>query len=253
MQNSLYQALLEQQSLPPAGLTVWNGSDPAVRFAVYRNNIMSSLTDALAENCPVLQKQVGDVFFRAMAAEFIRQHPPSSPVLAGYGDALPAWIASFPPLSEWPWLADLTRLELLFIDVLHAAETTSLVFKEQLARLAQTGLARLTAGLVPTVRLFSSPYAIFSLWAAHQQEVEPLAVDPWQPEKMLLFRSGDDVRIALLCPAEFTFMVALQAGNNLAQATLQARAYDGGFEPGALLLRLHQNRLLGWLISTEEK
>ena len=95
MQNSLYQALLEPHSPPPVGLTVWNGSDPAVRFAVYRNNIMASLTEALAENCPVLQRQVGDEFFRAMVAEFIRQHPPSSPVLAGYGHALPAWIASF--------------------------------------------------------------------------------------------------------------------------------------------------------------
>lgn len=62
MQNSLYQALLEPHS-PPVGLTVWNGSDPAVRFAVYRNNIMASLTEALAENCPVLQRQVGDEFF----------------------------------------------------------------------------------------------------------------------------------------------------------------------------------------------
>ncbi|MDF0773572.1 DNA-binding domain-containing protein, partial [Escherichia coli] len=94
MQNSLYQALLEPHSPPPVGLTVWNGSDPAVRFAVYRNNIMASLTEALAENCPVLQRQVGDEFFRAMVAEFIRQHPPSSPVLAVYGNALASWIAS---------------------------------------------------------------------------------------------------------------------------------------------------------------
>lgn len=124
-----------------------------------------------------------------MVAEFIRQHPPSSPVLAGYGHALPAWIASFSPLAEWPWLADLTRLELLFIDALHAAETTSLVSEEQLVRLAQTGLVSLTAGLVPSVRLFSSPYAIYSLWAAHQEE-EPLFVDPLQPEQVLLFRLG---------------------------------------------------------------
>ncbi len=252
MQNSLYQALLEPHSPPPVGLTVWNGSDPAVRFAVYRNNIMASLTEALAENCPVLQRQVGDEFFRAMVAEFIRQHPPSSPVLAGYGHALPAWIASFSPLAEWPWLAELTRLELLFIDALHAAETTSLVSEEQLVRLAQTGLVSLTAGLVPSVRLFSSPYAIYSLWAAHQEE-EPLFVDPLQPEQVLLFRLGDDVRITLLSPADFSFMVAVHAGNNLAQATLQAREHDCCFEPGSLLLRLHQNRLLGWLACTEEK
>lgn len=63
MQNSLYQALLEPHSPPPVGLTVWNGSDPAVRFAVYRNNIMASLTEALAENCRSCNDRLVTNFF----------------------------------------------------------------------------------------------------------------------------------------------------------------------------------------------
>ena len=48
-------------SLPacPPGLTAWNQSDPGRRFTVYRNNVMVSLIDALADTYPVTQAVVG--------------------------------------------------------------------------------------------------------------------------------------------------------------------------------------------------
>ena len=39
----------------PPGLTAWNGSDPAGRFAIYRNNHLVSLVDALADSYPVVR------------------------------------------------------------------------------------------------------------------------------------------------------------------------------------------------------
>lgn len=47
----------------PGGLTSWNGSDPELRFAVCRNNVMVSLIDALADTFPVVQALVGEEFF----------------------------------------------------------------------------------------------------------------------------------------------------------------------------------------------
>ena len=46
-------ALLDSRQGCPAGLRTWNGSDPAARLAVYRNNVVSSLIDALADTFPV--------------------------------------------------------------------------------------------------------------------------------------------------------------------------------------------------------
>ena len=40
-------ALLDPGLPPPEGLITWNGSDPVRRFAVYRNNVIVSLVDAL--------------------------------------------------------------------------------------------------------------------------------------------------------------------------------------------------------------
>lgn len=48
-QQVFAQALLNPAQSCPPGLTTWNGSDPARRFAVYRNNVIVSLVDALAD------------------------------------------------------------------------------------------------------------------------------------------------------------------------------------------------------------
>ncbi len=210
---------------------------------------MVSLIEALAENCPVLYKQVGKTFFHAMAAEFIRQHPPSSPVLAGYGNTLPVWIECFPPLAEWPWLADLTRLELLFITSLHAADGHPPRLPEQMEN---TALAMLKMTFDPSMKIFSSSYAVFSLWSAHQQEGERYPVDPLQPEQMLLFRTDGDVRIIPISSAEFSFIHALQYGHSLVEATMMALTQDENFEPGPLLRYLHKHKLILSFTHSEE-
>ena len=64
-------ALLDPERPAPPGLRAWNGSDPARRFAVHRNNVVASLVSALADGFPVVQALVGEEFFRAMAAVFV--------------------------------------------------------------------------------------------------------------------------------------------------------------------------------------
>ena len=104
-------ALLDPEAALPAGLVVWNGSDPAHRFAVYRNNVTSALSDVLADSFPVTQQLVGEEFFRAMARVFLRRSPPSSPMLSAYGEGFPAFVEDFAPARAVPYLADVARLE----------------------------------------------------------------------------------------------------------------------------------------------
>ena len=49
-QNAFTAALLDPELPCPMGLSAWNGSDPAQRFRVYRNNVIISLVDALADS-----------------------------------------------------------------------------------------------------------------------------------------------------------------------------------------------------------
>ena len=107
----------------PDGLAAWNGSDPAARFAVHRNNVVASLVDALAETFPVSQELVGEEFFRAMAKALRAAHRRRARcVLATYGDAFPAFVERFPPAQALPYLADVARLEMARVRAFHAAD-----------------------------------------------------------------------------------------------------------------------------------
>ncbi|NQD95269.1 DUF2063 domain-containing protein, partial [Pseudomonas sp. CrR25] len=119
-------ALLDPQHPCPPDLTCWNGSAVEARFAVYRNNVFSSLVGALADSFPVVQQLVGEAFFGAMARVYVHRSPPRSPLLLHYGDDFPTFIEGFEPAGSLPYLADVARLERLRSRAYHAADSPSL-------------------------------------------------------------------------------------------------------------------------------
>ena len=74
-QADFARALLDPERSPPTDLTAWNGSDPAVRLAVYRNNVVVSLLGVLADTFPITHELVGEAFFCAIVMAVCRpQH-----------------------------------------------------------------------------------------------------------------------------------------------------------------------------------
>lgn len=230
-------ALLDSAAPAPAGLKAWNGSDPAQRFAVYRNNVAVSLVDALADTYPVTQALVGTAFFRAMARRFALARPPRSPVLAGYGEGFDAFIENFAPAAAVPYLADMARLEMTRVLSFHAADADSVTREEIQACVAQPDrLPDLRIGLHPALFQLASPYAVASLWAAHQDESLPVGdIDPYRPEHALLMRRAHAVELHVIAAADHLFISQLAGGATLGQATQAALAADAGFELSTLL------------------
>jgi len=223
-QTTFAQALFNPGQLPP-GLSTWNGSDPAPRFAVYRNNVLVALVDALAATLPVVQQLVGVDFFRAMAHAFALQHPPRSRVMALYGADFPAFVAQFAPAAGLPYLADVARLELCRVRAYHAADVDVLDQNTlQRALGLQEQLHNLMFSLHPSLHAVQSQHAVASLWAAHQGGLDGAKgpnladVDPSQPESALVFRDGLAVRVLPVSAATAGFIRALQQGQTLQQA-----------------------------------
>ncbi len=236
-------ALRDPAAPCPARLTTWNGSDPAQRFAVYRNNVAVSLVDALADTFPVVQALVGVEFFRAMARIFALTQPPRSPVLACYGQGFAAFIESFPPAAALPYLADMARLEMARVLSFHAADADSVTAEEIQHYVAQPDLLPdLRIGLHPALFQRASSSAVASLWAAHQDErLSVAAVDLDQPEHVLLMRHELAVELHLITAAEHLFIRQLVDGATLGQAAQAALEADADFELAAvfgLLVRL---------------
>lgn len=218
----------------PPGLKTWNGSDPEKRFAVYRNNVIVGLVDALADSYPVVQALVGDEFFRAMAAEFVRASPPRSPVLAWYGAGFADFIADFPPAAGLPYLTDVARLEWLRVEAWHAADAAPLpneALSDLLAEAHTLPITRFT--LHPALRVMRSAHPVVSLWAAHQAH-DPAAVlgtvDMGRGEAAVLLRPALDVDIVRIEPDAAVFISRLLAGE-----TFGAAAADGDFDLSATL------------------
>jgi len=222
-QAAFAAALLAPELPCPAGIRTWNGSDPGARLAVHRNNVVSSLIDAVACSFPVVQELVGEEFFRAMASEFVRQHPPRSRVLAHYGAEFAEFVDGFAPARPVPYLGDVARLERARVFAQHAADADALT-AEMLGQAMSSGVDVGELKLVchPSTSVVVSDCAIVSLWAAHQGEVDLSAVDPALPESALVLRPGLDVLVLRLPPGAACFVMALQAGAGLADAAALA-------------------------------
>jgi hypothetical protein len=229
----------------PASLRTWNGSDPARRFGIHRNNVIVSRVEALADSFPVVQSLVGADFFQAMAGEFVLLSPPRSPVLAEYGADFAEFVAAFPPVAALPYLADLARLEWMRVEALHAADAAPLPPAELATLLARA--ERLPGTLFvlhPALRTLRSIHPVVSLWAAHQTD-DPAAalqrIDLACGEAAVLVRPALAVDVIPVEPGAAAFIARLQAGLPLG-AAIDAEAFD---LPAALALLIRHDALSG--------
>ena len=163
MQTEFAKGLLDPTQPTPKGVIGPGGREAGKRYDVYRNNVVVSLTEALAAAYPVIKAVVGKEFFDAMAGEYVRKHPPKSPLMIYYGEDFPSFLTKFPPASHLGYLPDVARVELARRQAYHAADTTPCA-PEKLANLNGNKLYDARLVLHPSVRIIRSRYPVFSIW-----------------------------------------------------------------------------------------
>lgn len=236
IQVAFATALTDAAAPIPPGVTAPDGRSDVRRFAIYRNNVMVSLTEALAARFPVCVQIVGTEFFQAMARTYAAACKPSSPLLMAYGGGFPDFIASFPPAAALPYLTDVARLEVAYGEAYHAAEACPM-HAAGLGALGPDGLGRLSLRLHPSLRLVRSAYPVASIWQAHQ-EADPVAPEDWGGEDVLVLRPDADVLVHRLPAGGLVFLEALQAGETVRAAAGAACGEAPGFDLGAMLVGL---------------
>ena len=247
-QRDFGAALLDPERPVPLGLKAWNGSDPRVRFGVHRNNVVVSLVAALQDTFPVARQLVGDEFFAAMARIYVCEQPPASPVLTDYGDGFGDWLVQFEPVTALPYLADMARLERARVRAFHAADAAALGAGAIAQHLADPQcLPRARLALHPSLSVLMSPFAVVSLWSAHQSAgaMPTVAID--DPEAALVLRAPDDeVLVIAIPPAAAIFVRQLDEARTLG-AALEAASSAGSFDLAATLtLLIRHGALVAW-------
>jgi hypothetical protein len=236
-QAQFAKALLDPDAAVPPGITDPAGRPAPKRFSVYRNNVASSLTRALEAAFPTVRKLVGDEFFAAMAVVFLRAHPPTSRMLMLYGDAMPGFLETFPPVAHLGYLPDVARVDQAMRESYHAADSEPLPGPE-FHRMIGEGLVSLRLQLAPSLRLVQSRWPVVSIWAAnHEGGPKPVA----GPEHALILRPELDPRPHRLSQGGATFIASVLSGSSLGDAV---EATDGALDLSAILALLIQARAI---------
>jgi hypothetical protein len=247
-QSAFASGLLDPERALPEGLTAHGGGVPAKRFAVYRNNVVVGLVEALRMRFPAVEKIVGEEFFAAMARVFVAAHPPRSPLLMHYGDDLAGFIAQFPPTGDLPYLPDVARLEAARTRAYHAADAAP-VNAAALRALDPSLLPMLRVQLHPSVQIVRSPYPIVTIWAMNSGEMALAPIEAWHAQDALVVRPHSIVTVRSLPAGGAAFVLALEAGATLGAAAEQAMC--AGFDLTANLAGLIGSGAMAGLLTSD--
>jgi hypothetical protein len=223
------QMLLRALGYParPGLLSGWtrDGAGFTRGLQAYRANAGALAERALAAAYPVVQQLLGEDSFAALARHFWHRVPPERGDLGAWGESLADFIGSAPGLAAEPYLPDVARLEW----AVHCAAGAA----DDLAPPA--GLERLGHGdpdallLVPRAgtTLLRSQHPVVAIWLAHRppaaQQADRFAAvqaafAAGRGECALVWRSGWQVQVASLEPADARFTEEILRGQSLGAA-----------------------------------
>ena len=227
-QAAFRKALLDPRLPEPARLHDGAGRPAGSRFAVYRNNVVASLTEAMHLAFPAIAKLLGKENMDGLAGLYLRAHPPRSPLMMHYGDDFPGFLEAQPALAHLPYLPCVARLELALRRSYHAADAAP-ADPQALSRIAPEDLGRVSLTLAPAVEVLRSPWPAHAIWAWNMAG----GPKPGQGgQEVLITRTGFDPVPEPMPQGGANFVTALQQGATLGEAT---EAAPEGFGLAALL------------------
>lgn len=230
IQQYFKQVLIKPECLNdtknPARLTLINNNGVSLedRLAVYRNNVLESLSNAVLSALPNTQAVVGTGFLKQALKPFILENLPEEGNLNLYGLNFPAFLETYEPANTLYYLPDLVRLELLIEKAHYAADDKPLNL-ESLVKIDPDAFPSLRFEFRQAVSLLHSPYALLKILelcdAARNhsntpQEQVKFADD--EPCYILIFRKDPEVKLMPLSYSSFVFLNALKNQCNIMEA-----------------------------------
>ncbi len=247
VESQFIAALFDPYQAPPGQLHACPPINIEQRFAVYRNNVASSLVGALADSFPVTKELVGTRFFQNMALSFIRRSPPSSPLLIHYGSEFPAFIGNFSPVRSLGYLSDVARIEWLRLQAFHARDAETVEDEAFSALFADSASLNCACfELHPSLGILVSPFAARSIWAAHQDVagVSLSQIDCDQAEAAVVVRTDLQVKTVSVSLAGAIFVDRLRTGHTLSESVACAIDSEPAFDLAEHLAMLIRQQVI---------
>ena len=235
MNQAAFTRAMLRPDLPTPAKVIAPAHDSATRrFAVYRNNVIASLLDALETAFPAIHALLGDTNFRNIAGVYCRAHPPPSPIMQQFGAEFGVFLDGFGPVKRFPYLPDIAKIEIALRWAYHAADNAG----DAAVTLStytpnQIPLARFT--FAPAMQLIDSAYPIYDIWnKAH----DPTYEISHQGQSIIILRPEFDPFPHLLSHAEHLFLRLMMDQSNLGDAAERASQHDPSFDLSQILQTL---------------
>ncbi len=243
LQRSFLGALYDSREAGPEDRVVDAGLEPAARLRIYRHNSEQTHLEALRTTYPAVAALVGDAFFEHTAERYRSAYPSRSGNLQAYGEYFAEYLASLANTHSLPYLGDVARLEWRRQTAALAGEAQALTPAElPLALAAVEGPVRLT--FHPSVHRFASAHPVLAIWRyAIQPSTERLTL-PESGDRVVLWRSADEVAMAGVDAASFACIDALARGDTLDAAHAAASAEDPVFDLAQCIASLVKEGLI---------
>lgn len=225
----------------------------ASRFDVHRNNVTAGVLGVLEARFSVVKQLVGEGFFRAMAADYVAQDPPRSPILMLYGQTFPAFVASFEPAADVPYLADVAQLEWLQHTASHATDCRP-IGADKLSAIPIESIETVHFDLHPSLGLLASSFPALSIWRMHLSDQGAkggtLAATP---EFALILRPALDVETHGIDAGLHDFTQSLVLGQPLGSAAEMALARHAEFDlQSALASLISHGAIAGYRLAARQ-
>jgi hypothetical protein len=212
--------------------------DAQARLAIYRNNLHEGFRKALALEFPVIERLVGEDYFRQLALSFLAEHPSRSGDLHPIGEPFARFLLKRFEDTQYAYLPDVATLEWAYQQSSVAAEAP-LFDLAALRDIPQEGYGQLRFTLHPACRLVRSPYPVMRIWAVNQPNVDADEVVDLSggADFILVRRAAEGVEMRRIAAAEFAMLDAFSQGAHLADALESAYAVNPDFDLAEALRR----------------
>jgi hypothetical protein len=217
LQSAFARALVTDE-LAAFAPGVRGGKAVAERYlAIYRNSVFANWAKALAATFPVVERLVGESFFREAARQFAIAQPSRCGDLNALGAGFADFLARYPHAGDVPYLADVARLEWAFHESQMAADGEGLDFAA-LAEVAPEEQGTIRFRLQPAARVVESAYPILALWEANQEERDGTPDRVEGADRVLISRRDSGAHLERLDEGDAMFLTALARSLTLEEA-----------------------------------
>ena len=191
------------------------------RLDIYYNNTVLGLTDVLATTYPVLQKIVGENYFRTLARFYIETFSQVTGNRHKYGEELASFLSAYEPAVSWPYLPDVAAIEWAYFQATIADDVAALDFNELTDLISE--YPNFIVSLHPGVHYFELNFNALEIWKGHQKNrIEIIELQKTQQTVLIWRDQSDDICLQNISKPLKKLFMRCQEGISFSQAMFQS-------------------------------